>query len=74
MSACIDCCHFRNEPRALEAALAGVGILSSVYGAVRAYDGLCELHERYVAGYGRCERFQKLHVSSVGAGFRASAG
>jgi hypothetical protein len=45
------------SPAALEAALPGLSSLSSAYGAVRADDGLCRVHDRYLAASYRCDRF-----------------
>jgi len=54
---CIGCRHFLHEPQALERALPGMATLSSAYAAVRADDGLCALHDRYVAASSSCERY-----------------
>ncbi len=51
---CAKCRHFENSPPALEAALPGLNVLSSAYAAVRASDGLCALHDRYVAATSVC--------------------
>jgi hypothetical protein len=51
---CADCLHFNGSPLDVEAALPGLASLSSGYAAVRAADGLCALHDRYVAASSRC--------------------
>lgn len=51
---CSSCGHFHNEPAAVEAAFAGLSSLSSAYAAVRASDGLCRLHERYITADSLC--------------------
>jgi hypothetical protein len=53
---CGNCRHFLTEPAALERALPGLNSLSSAYASVRSSDGLCAVHERYVAASSRCER------------------
>lgn len=55
--ACRTCRHFEDSPAALEAALPGLASLSSAYAAVRADDGLCALHDRYLAGRSVCDRY-----------------
>ncbi len=54
---CRVCRHFDDSPAALEAALPGLASLSSAYAAVRAGDGLCTLHDRYLAGRSVCDSF-----------------
>jgi hypothetical protein len=54
---CGNCRHFCNEPFALEAATPGYAVLGSALGAVRAGDGQCLLHGRYVGARGGCPRF-----------------
>ena len=54
---CGACVHFRNEPEYLEAAFAGLASLSSAYGSVRAEDGLCLLHDRYLGAHCSCADF-----------------
>jgi hypothetical protein len=54
---CGQCKHFQNQPALLEAALPGLYSLSSAYAAVRRDDGICAVHERYVAASSVCEAF-----------------
>jgi hypothetical protein len=42
----------------LEAQLPGLRTLSSAFAAVRAGDGLCALHDRYLSGAYSCRDFQ----------------
>jgi hypothetical protein len=56
-NSCIDCRRFEHAPAALEAALPGLSSLSSAYAAVRADDGLCGLHRRYVTAASSCPQF-----------------
>jgi len=51
---CHTCRHFSDSPRAIEAWLPGLAALGSVYGSVRSADGLCRLHDRYLAPASRC--------------------
>ena len=53
-AACRSCRHFEAQAAALEAALPGLSSLSSAYASVRAGDGLCALHVRYVAASSVC--------------------
>jgi hypothetical protein len=41
----------------LESRLPGMAALSSAHAAVRADDGLCPVHDRYVASYYTCAAF-----------------
>lgn len=54
---CGRCRHFRNEPMEVEAALPGLSSLSSAYAAVRCSDGICAVHERYIAASSICSAF-----------------
>jgi hypothetical protein len=51
---CADCRHFNGRPLDIEAALPGLSSLSSAYAAVRSNDGICALHDRYVAASSVC--------------------
>jgi hypothetical protein len=56
-SSCLACRHFSHAPREVEAALPGLMTLSSAYAAVRASDGICAVHDRYVAASSVCASF-----------------
>jgi len=56
--ACIGCSHFMHDAPSLERALPGLAALSSAYAAVRANDGLCRMHDRYVASSSSCARYR----------------
>ena len=60
--ACRRCRHFQNDALELEAALPGLSSLSSGFAAVRSNDGLCAVHERYVAASGICAVFTENYV------------
>jgi hypothetical protein len=54
---CMQCRHFKNAPAEVEAALPGLSSLSSAYSAVRCDDGICAVHDRYVAASSTCPAF-----------------
>jgi hypothetical protein len=56
-SSCLNCKHFNHAPVDLEAALPGLSSLSSAYAAVRSDDGICAVHDRYVAASSVCAAF-----------------
>jgi hypothetical protein len=53
---CLSCLHFNDAASDIEAALPGLASLSSAYAAVRSSDGLCGVHDRYVASRSVCDR------------------
>ena len=61
LASCGDCHHFNGWPADIEAALPGLSSLSSAYAAVRAEDGICAVHDRYVAASSVCA----LHASAT---------
>jgi hypothetical protein len=56
-SSCLCCVHFSQDAPAIEAALLNLTSLSSAYAAVRSNDGLCGVHERYVAASSVCDSY-----------------
>jgi hypothetical protein len=56
---CADCLHFDGAAGTLEAEIPGLAVMGSGYASVRADDGLCRLHDRYLSGRSRCERFER---------------
>jgi hypothetical protein len=46
-----------HDAPSLERALPGLAALSSAYAAVRSNDGLCRIHDRYVACSSSCDRY-----------------
>jgi hypothetical protein len=54
---CGACGHFRNDPAFLEAMIPGLASLSSADASVRADDGLCRLHDRYLSADAACAGF-----------------
>jgi hypothetical protein len=57
---CSTCRHFDNAPHGIEAALPGLSSLSSAYAAVRGEDGICRIHDRYLAATSRCGHHAEL--------------
>jgi hypothetical protein len=49
----------QNQPWEVEAALPGLSSLSSAYAAVRCSDGICTVHERYIAPSSICPAFEE---------------
>ena len=54
---CGACRHFRNDAGYLETAFAGLTSLSSAYSSVRADDGICVRHDRYLSARACCADF-----------------
>jgi len=54
---CIGCRHFHNAPQDLEDAFPGLVTMGSGHSSVRAEDGLCVVHDRYVTATHMCARF-----------------
>lgn len=55
---CGDCAHFRNDPEALERAFPGFTSMGSARADVRACDGLCHRHGRYLSFSESCGDFR----------------
>jgi hypothetical protein len=58
-ASCADCRQFNGRPLDIEAAFPGLSSLSSGYASVRSNDGMCALHDRYVAASGICAGFHR---------------
>ena len=54
---CRACAHFRNDPKYLETVFSGLTSLSSGYGSVRADNGICLRHDRYLSARASCPQF-----------------
>jgi hypothetical protein len=59
-ASCADCRHFNARPSDIEAALPGLSSLSSAYAAVRSDDGICAVHDRYLAASSVCSQYRVL--------------
>jgi hypothetical protein len=57
---CASCRHFNGRPPDIEAALPGLSSLSSAYAAVRSGDGICAVHDRYIAASSICGGYTGL--------------
>jgi hypothetical protein len=62
--ACANCRHFSGAPREVEALLPGMRTLGSAYGSVRATDGICRLHDRYLDPTSRCASHETAGASA----------
>ena len=56
--ACGRCRYFLTDAAQIEAEIPGLAVMGSGFSAVRAHDGLCRLHQRYLSESHACERFQ----------------
>jgi hypothetical protein len=56
---CLSCRYFEHAPARIEAALPGLSALSSGYAAVRCDDGICAIHDRYVAASSFCSAYSQ---------------
>jgi hypothetical protein len=54
---CQFCVWFRNDPAFLEGIFSGLSSLGSAYASVRAEDGLCLRHDRYLSTHASCADF-----------------
>jgi hypothetical protein len=54
---CGYCAHFRNDRAYLEAAMPGLASMSSGDASVRADDGICLRHDRYLSARASCAEF-----------------
>lgn len=51
---CATCAFFRCDPHELESAIPGLRSFGSAFAAVRADDGLCLQHDRYLSASAHC--------------------
>jgi hypothetical protein len=54
---CGNCVSFRNDRAYLEAAMPGLTSMSSGDASVRADDGICLRHDRYLSAWASCADF-----------------
>jgi hypothetical protein len=59
-ASCGNCRYFNARPSDIEAALPGLSSLSSAYAAVRSDDGICAVHDRYLAASSVCAQHRLL--------------
>jgi len=62
---CANCTHFRNEPDFLEKEIPGLASMSSAHASVRADDGICTLHDRYLSARSSCAHFSSIATRAV---------
>jgi len=58
-SSCGSCRYFCQEPHEIESQLPGMRSLSSAHGSVRASDGICRRHDRYLGATSHCADYQQ---------------
>lgn len=63
----MECTHFRNDPAFLEQAFGGLTSLGSAYASVRAEDGICLLHGRYLTARASCPEFERVGANHTTA-------
>jgi len=54
---CLSCVHFHNDAKFLESVFSGLTSLSSGFASVRADDGICLRHDRYLSARSSCSAF-----------------
>jgi hypothetical protein len=60
---CGNCRYFHGAPVDVEAQLPGMRTLGSAYGSVRATDGICGLHDRYLTPSSSCPAHESVAVA-----------
>jgi hypothetical protein len=55
---CGSCRYFCQAPHEIESQMPGMRSLGSVYASVRAADGICRRHDRYLGATARCADYQ----------------
>lgn len=66
-ASCGNCRYFNARPSDIEAALPGLSSLSSAYAAVRSDDGICAVHDRYLAASSVCSQYRILAQPGLNA-------
>jgi len=56
---CAACRFFCSDPQELESRIAGLRSFGSGFASVRAGDGLCERHDRYLHESAHCASFER---------------
>jgi hypothetical protein len=51
---CATCSQFRNDPAFIERAMPGLVSMGSAHASVRAEDGVCLRHDRYLSARSSC--------------------
>ena len=55
---CGSCRYFCQAPHELESQMPGLKSLGSMFASVRASDGLCRRHDRYLGASSRCDDYE----------------
>jgi hypothetical protein len=55
---CGSCRYFCQAPHEIESQMPGLRSLGSVFGSVRASDGLCRRHDRYLGASSHCGDYE----------------
>jgi len=63
-ASCRGCAHFLNDPLEMERLLPGLASFCSGSASVRADDGVCRLHDRYLRASDHCDQWQNRTVES----------
>lgn len=61
---CGLCRHFDNRPETVEQLIPGLRTMGSGYSSVKSRDGICRLHDRYLAAEYHCPSFQDATVTA----------
>jgi hypothetical protein len=56
---CGSCRYFCESPHEIESQMPGMRSLGSAYAAVRAADGICRRHDRYLGAASRCTDYER---------------
>jgi hypothetical protein len=64
---CEACTFFCADPHELESRIAGLRSFGSGFASVRAGDGLCEKHDRYLPASAHCSSFARRMALAVNA-------
>ena len=62
---CLNCHHFRNDPRYLETTIKGLNCLSSGDASVRKDDGICLVRDQYLSADFWCDRYAALEQAAA---------
>jgi hypothetical protein len=62
---CGSCRYFCQSPHEIESQLPGMRSLGSAHASVRASDGICRRHDRYLGATSRCADYERPGIRSV---------
>jgi hypothetical protein len=58
---CGSCRYFCQSPHEIESQMPGIRSLGSAWASVRASDGICRKHERYLGATSYCHDYERSH-------------